>query len=178
MYPKVSIIFVNYNGGKQPIECLKSIFRLNYPQRKIEIIVIDNGSTDGSLKKIKRFHKVKLIENKSNLGFAGSINQGVLISKGEYIFMGNDDIVFEKDSLLEMVQFAKSRPEIGVIGGKILDKVNPKRVISLGYFMNKITGNVYPNKSEDLSKSIDWLQGCALLISRKTLKKVGLFDPV
>src|SRR3990167_7760042 len=64
--PKVSIIFSNLNGGKEPLECLFSIGKLNYPKNKIETIVIDNGSVDGSPDKIaKKFPKVKLIRLKS-----------------------------------------------------------------------------------------------------------------
>ena len=119
-YPKVSIIFPNFNGGNEPLECLASIQKLNYLKEKIETIVIDNGSSDGSDIEIKkRFPKVKLIKNKSNLGFAKAINKGINKATGNFIFVTNDDLVFEKNSLKKLIEYARLHDEIGVIGGKI-----------------------------------------------------------
>lgn len=176
-YPKISIIFPNYNGGKEPLECLSSIELLNYPKNKVEIIVIDNGSKDGSDIQIKkRFPKVNLIKNKQNLGFARAVNMGIKKATGVYIFIGNDDLVFEKDSLKKLVEYALKYNGVGILGGKIYYKYLPNKIASAGYHLNVWTGNIYPSRETRKLSGSDWIQGCAMLISRAVFKKIGLFD--
>ena len=182
--PLISIVFPNHNGGKEPLECLRSIENLSYPKDKIEVIVIDNNSTDGSLEQLKvkseklkvEGRRLKIIENKENVGFAKAINQGIKCSNGEYIFITNDDIIFDKKSLKNLVEYANQHPKIGILGGKIFSKNNPTEVISCGYMMNKWTGNVYPSPSSDKVHEPDWIQGCAMLVLRKVIDKIGLLD--
>lgn len=178
MTPKVSIVFPNYNGGNQPLDCLKSIQKLNYPWEKLEIIVIDNGSTDGSDQIIRqKFPQVKLIKNHSNLGFAKAINQGIKIAKGELIFITNDDIIFEKNSLKNSVDYLQNHKDVGIVGGKIYYKDHPNKVCSSGFVMNKWTGDVHPDPNPNKLKEPDWVQGCAILISKKLLSKIDNLDP-
>lgn len=182
-YPSVSIIFPNHNGGTQPLECLSSIRALSYPKNKIEIIVIDNNSSDGSLQKIKdqplgfaQSKKLKIIENKENVGFGKAINQGIKSSSGEYVFIGNDDIVFDKDSLTHLINYAQKNPDVAILGGKIFAKNKPTKVVSCGYMMNKWTGNVYPSPQSHKIHEPDWVQGCAMLVPRKVLHRIGILD--
>jgi len=178
LYPRVSIIFPNYNGGNEPIECLKSIQKLNYPKDKLEIIVIDNGSQDGSDLKIRqKFPGVKLIKNHSNLGFARAINQGIKIATGTLIFITNDDIVFEKNSLKNAVEYLINHKDVAIIGGKIYYKDMPQKICSCGYIMNKWTGHIRSAPNPNKLKEPDWVQGCAILISKKILAKIGHLDP-
>ena len=183
-YPKVSIIFPNYNGGSEPLECIKSIKNLSYLKDKIEIIVIDNNSTDGSLEQLKvqssKFkvegRRLKVIENKENAGFAKAINQGIKGSSGDYIFITNDDIVFEKNSLRNMIEYMEKNPTVGITGGKIFLKSSPKKIISCGFMMNRWNGNIFRAPYPDKIKEPDWVQGCAMLIPKIALKKLGLLD--
>src|SRR4030042_4231175 len=139
-YPKVSIIFTNYNGGQNPLRCISSINTLNYLPELLEIIVIGNHSTDRSTKAIKRKHpKVKLLYQKRNLGFAGAVNIGIKKATGKYLFITNDDIVFEKNSLKILVDYAQNHPEIGIIGGKQIKPQTPKINIG-GRNFNLFTG--------------------------------------
>lgn len=190
-YPKVTVIFPNFNGGKEPLDCLRSIKNLNYPKNKIGVIVIDNNSTDGSDKQIKkRFPKVILIKNQINLGFAKAINQGINQASGDYIFVANDDLVFEKNSLKNLIDFSLKNPRIGVLGGKIFFKTlknkhsfsankhsfSANKISSSGYMMNRWTGEVQLASKPNKIKEPDWIQGCAMLIPRKVFKKIGLLD--
>ena len=80
----VSIIIVSYNTQDLTLECIESIYKFENPKH-FEIIVVDNGSGDGSVKKIKdKFPEVRLIENSENLGFAKANNQGIKASRGEW----------------------------------------------------------------------------------------------
>lgn len=176
-YPKVSIIFPNYNGGNEPLDCLSSIQKLNYPKDRLEAIVVDNGSTDGSDLQIrKRFPKVILLKNKYNLGFAKAINQGAEKSKGEYLFITNDDIVFDKNSLRFMVNYAMQNPNVGLLGGKIFLKEAPQKICSSGYMMNLWTGHIYISPYAHKNHEPDWVQGCAMLISKPIFKILGGLD--
>lgn len=173
-YPSVSIIFPNYNGGAEPLECLESIKKLNYPKDKIETIVIDNNSHDGSDREIKkRFPSVKLIKNKQNIGFAPAVNMGIQKAGGKYIFIGNDDIILERNSLKTLIEYSLKNPKAGVLGGKIFYKSDPKKICSRGYMMNKFTGDVYVSGG---TTHPDWVQGCALLVPKKVLTKIGPLD--
>lgn len=175
--PKVSIIFPNYNGGGEPIKCLKSIYSLNYPKDKIVTIVIDNHSTDGSYEEIKKkFPAVILIRNPQNLGFAKAINQGIKKAKGTYIFITNDDIVFGKDSLKNLIDFSLKNPQVGILGGKIFKKIPPGRISCAGNQMNLITGNVYSCPNPNQIKEPGWIPGCAMLVKRLVVNKIGLID--
>ncbi len=176
-FPTISIVFPNYNGGNEPLECLQSVRKLNYPKSKIEVIIIDNNSSDGSDLEIKKhFPKVNLIKNKQNLGFAKAVNMGIKKSKGSYIFIGNDDLVLEKNSLKKMVEFMFKNPRVGVLGGKIFYKSSPKKICSAGYFINHWTGNVYKSKNHNQIYQPDWVQGCAILVPKAVFNQIGLLD--
>ena len=103
---KVSIVIVNYNGKDILRHILKSISGLNYDN--YETIVLDNASTDGSQDFVKsNFKKIKLIENRENLGYSG-INSAIRHCKGEYILFLNNDMEMEKNSLKELVKTIES----------------------------------------------------------------------
>lgn len=176
-YPKVTIIFPNYNGGQEPLDCLQSIKNLAYPKDKIETIVIDNNSTDGSFEAIKKeFKSTKLIKNTKNLGFAKAINQGILKSKTPFLFITNDDIVFEKNSLKNLITFARLDKKAGILSGKIYLKSDKKKLSADGYKINKWTGNITIYNQPQKIKEPEWVPGCAMLIKKVLVAKIGLFD--
>lgn len=91
--PKVSIIILNWNGGEIVCKCIESVLKTDYPD--FEVILVDNGSTDGSIEKVsKLFEKqprLHILRLKKNTGFAMGNNIGALIAKGKYIcFLNND----------------------------------------------------------------------------------------
>lgn len=172
-FPEVSIIFSNLNGGKEPIECLESIKKLSYPQGKIETIVVDNHSTDGSLQKIAKFPNVKLIKLKKAIGLPKSLNLGIKKSRGKYILIGNDDIVFDKNSIIHMVNYLEKNSEVGILGGKVFYKDQPKKLTDSALNFNYYLGIIKKPKS---AKDILYLQSCSIMVPRKVFERVGLFD--
>ena len=101
-FPVISVSIVNLNGEKYLDECLKSLEELNYPRNKLEIIVVDNGSTDNSLEMIREnYPHVKIIENSRNMGFAYANNQAAKVAKGEYVAFLNNDTRVDKNWLIE-----------------------------------------------------------------------------
>jgi len=103
--PLISIIIANWNGSEVIGPCLKSIFQSNF--KNFEVVIVDNGSTDGSLEyleKLEQEKKIILSKNKTNLGYAMAINQGAQCAKGELLFFLNSDTTIEKNCLDEIAK--------------------------------------------------------------------------
>lgn len=118
--PKVSIIIVNYNTAREIEKCLQSIQKATSGQQLTEIIVVDNASFDNSVKVIQKFRNVKLIRNKENFGFAKANNIGAREAKGEFLFFLNPDTQVKKDTIANLIKFAKKNPNV-IIGSKLLN---------------------------------------------------------
>jgi GT2 family glycosyltransferase len=118
--PTLSIVIVTWNGKKYALECLNSL-RDPGMSLSTEIIVVDNGSTDGTPEAIHElFPTVKVIENGSNLGFAKANNVGVKLAKGKYICLINSDVVVPPCTLKNMFAYMEQNPTIGVLGPKMI----------------------------------------------------------
>jgi GT2 family glycosyltransferase len=180
----LSVIIVNYNTKKLLVDCINSVISEGSSLKK-EIIVIDNGSSDSSQTAVQKF-QIKLIENKENLGFARANNQGLKIAKGKYKLLLNSDTKVKKDSLGEMVKFARSKKDAGVVGPKLLNADGsiqascynfPTIWRAVEHFWFGRTG--YWEKYAPRSKkpiTVEAIVGAAFLITPTALKKVGLLD--
>lgn len=123
----ISIIIVNYNTRPLLQDCLKSVY--NYTKDiSFEVIVSDNGSTDGSIEMLKsEFPQVILIENNANLGFGAANNRALDIAKGKYIFYLNSDTVLLNNAckiFYDYWESAQNKDSIGAIGANLLDAEN------------------------------------------------------
>jgi GT2 family glycosyltransferase/CDP-glycerol glycerophosphotransferase (TagB/SpsB family)/glycosyltransferase involved in cell wall biosynthesis/ubiquinone/menaquinone biosynthesis C-methylase UbiE len=121
--PLVSIIIPVFNKLNLTKQCIENIFKnTEYPN--YEIIIVDNGSSDGTLEYINSLKssnsKISFIRNNSNLGFAKAINQGALSAKGEYLILLNNDTIPLNGWLNQLVETIKSNPKIGIVGAKLL----------------------------------------------------------
>lgn len=182
----LSIIILSFNTKDILDNCLKSILK-NSKGIDMEIIVVDNHSTDGSPESIrKNFPGVYLIENNKNEGFAKANNQGIKISKGKYILLLNSDTLVEKDAIKEMINFMESRKEVGVVGPQLLNSDRSKQA-SAGRFPDLFTvfimlffehwqQNRFVRTSFDTLTQTDWIMGAALMIRKNILEKTGLLD--
>ncbi len=113
-YPLLSIIIVNYNGEKLLIDCIRSIQK--FVDYNYEIIVVDNASSDNSIGLLQQhFPSVKIIKNKSNIGFAAGNNIGVSKSEGKYILLLNNDTIL-LSPLSKLVDKFEINSKIGVLG--------------------------------------------------------------
>ena len=176
-YPKISIIFPIYNEKTLTLNCLKSINKLNWPKEKIETIVIDNHSTDGTSLQIKKIYPdIKLLEAKKNLGFAKAVNWGAEEARGEYFFITNNDVVFERNCLKNIAKFALKNPKIGVIGPKIFNLQKPSRVLGLPLHYNFYLGTFSMAKEASKPTEVDWVQGCGFFCAKRLWQKLGGFD--
>ncbi len=193
--PLVSITIVNWNGGEVFADCLKSLTKLTYPNW--ELIVVDNGSTDGS-EKLPSNYKLqitnyKLIRNRVNLGFAPANNQGVKCAKGKYILLLNNDTKVTPDFLTKMVRRMEEYLSIGVMQPKMymMDPPLPKAseghskiryLDNAGSFVTRIgflehwgfgkkDGKEFSKEREVFSS-----KGACMLIRKEVIEKTGLFD--
>jgi N-acetylglucosaminyl-diphospho-decaprenol L-rhamnosyltransferase len=117
----ISIIIVSYNVRDLILKCLQSIFE-NSENLHLEVIVVDNNSSDDSVSQIReKFPEVILIDNKNNLGFSGANNQGLSIATGEYIFLLNPDTEIVADALQKMLLFLQSHSNVKMIAPRLLN---------------------------------------------------------
>ena len=183
--PKVAIIILNWNGKYYTIECiesLKKIIYLNY-----EIILVDNGSKDDSVKCLKdRYPDIKIIINKKNLGFAEGNNiaiKAILKNKYvRYIALLNNDTKVEPYWLEELISVAESDKKIGACQSKILSMSDPSILDAVGISISKNGEAIqegYKTRDVGQYEQVREIFGpCAgaVLYRREMLSKIGLFD--
>ena len=184
-FPLVSIIILNWNGLRDTLECLESVYKLDYPN--FEVIVVDNGSTDGSVTVIReKYPQVILIENKENLGYAGGNNiamQYAMKQDADYVWLLNNDIVVESDSLSKLLGTSESRPQIGLASPVVYYFNNPEMIQFCGSYVDfKNKTIVYP-EDKNLHIDDDFIDGenvclwaAALLIKKNIVEKIGYFE--
>jgi len=191
---EVSVVVVNWNTQDILCDCLRSIYEQG-GEIDLEVIVIDNASTDGSVEMVKKdFPQVTLIENSKNRGFAAANNQGIDISKGRYVLLLNSDTVVLDNAIAKTAAFADSHPEAAVVGCRVL---NPDRTLQPTCFMfpsilNMLLSSTYLYKLFPKSKffgrermtwwnrndirEVDVVTGCFMLVRQDVIKKVGSMD--
>ncbi|MFN0157263.1 MAG: glycosyltransferase family 2 protein [Bacteroidota bacterium] len=168
-------------------ETLDSLEKMNYPNFKI--IVVDNGSTDGSQEMVRtQYPQAILIENGKNLGFGGGNNVGMeyALERGaEWIFLLNNDIIVDASLLTEMMRVAVSHPMIGGLGPKIYFHDEPEKFWYAGGAVNFWAGIIshrgireIDHGQYDVTTDTEYITGCAFLVRREALEQTGMFDPV
>src|SRR3989344_4602101 len=183
---KLSVIIVNYNTKKLTLQCIKSVIEEGYGILA-EIIVVDNGSTDGSLAELVKLTKsIKLIKNEKNLGFAKANNQGIKIAKGKYILLLNSDTIVKKGTLQKLVHFAENKDDAGAVVPKLMNSDGSvqasvynfptlQRAVRQYWFGEKdLLDKYYP--TDDTAVVIDMGVMAAFLITPSALKKIGLLN--
>ena len=177
--PKVFIIILNYNGKETLLECLQSVFQIDYPDR--EIVVVDNNSADGSLELAKKFYpRAHTIKNDKNIGFAAGNNVGIrfaLEKMADYIFLLNNDAEIEKSAISKLVTLAQNNKEAGIISPIILKGKSNKVWFAGGKikWLAMKTDHFAVPLAENPHKT-DYISGCAMFVKKEVFKKIGLFD--
>src|SRR3989338_7030782 len=119
--PDLSIIIVNYNTKGLLADCLASVFAAAAAKNGLEVIVVDNASSDGSQAMVaSQFKQVKLVRNKANLGFARANNEGYKVARGKYLLFLNSDTVVKRYSLAKPLKFLKNHPKVGAVTIKLI----------------------------------------------------------
>jgi len=175
----VSIIIVNWNAKKYLKSCIDSLLAQTY--QNYEIIVVDNASSDDSVKFLeKEFSSIKIIKNKKNLGFAEGNNIGIKNSKGDLIALFNPDAIADKDWLSNLVQKIQSSNKIGGVAGKIFylnEKFGKNAVFCTWSKLDPYSAMPYNFHNDEPSSNVDYLSGAAMLVKKEVIDKVGFLDP-
>jgi N-acetylglucosaminyl-diphospho-decaprenol L-rhamnosyltransferase len=191
---KLSIVILCWNDLKVIADCLASIYSGTHAT-DFEVIVSDNGSTDGSLEFIRKdYPQVRLIENGRNLRFAKGNNVAIRASHGEYVLILNPDTIIHDGTLDKLTVFANSHPEAGAFGCKVLNSdgsiqecVRPLPTVrsewcaalglgALAYLSEWFHPGVYTHWKGDTERTVGWLAGCFILVRGDLLKRLGGFD--
>lgn len=178
----LTIIIINYNTRLLLKKCLESVFE-NTKNIKIEIIVVDNGSEDKSYLSLKKeFPRIKLIQNKKNMGFSAANNVGIRAANGNYVLLLNSDAEVTGGALEKMLAFAKTKNNLGVLGPRLLNADRTAQ-LSVGPFytlpisaISLFRGDRFLRSSPSRAMRVDWVSGACFLISKKVINSIGLLD--
>lgn len=192
---QLSVIIVNYNVKYFLEQCLLSVLRA-CEGLSVEVIVVDNASSDGSVDMVKqKFPNVKLIANADNTGFSKANNQGIKTASGEYVLLLNPDTVVAEDTFTECVLFMNNHPEAGALGVRMIDgKGNflpeSKRGLptpAVAFYKTFGLSFLFPQSKtfgkyhlgflpENETNEVDILSGAFMFIRKAALDKAGLLD--
>ena len=183
--PALSIVIVSWNVRRLLLRAIQSIHRAwSKEWRGLEIIVVDNGSTDGTVESVRaQFPDVHLIANPHNAGFTGGNNQGIRVSKGKLVLLLNPDTEVKGNALSTLIGYLDAHPKVGLVGPQLQNPngtVQPSRrrfptlpVLFLestwlqGLMPNSILRRYYvQDRSPKSVQKVDWVTGAAMMVRR------------
>ncbi len=191
----IAVIIVNWNAREDLRRCLQSLYAEPKPEAAYEVWVVDNASDDGSAGMVaSEFPQVRLVVNTVNAGFSKANNQAIARTDSRYVFLLNSDAFLHSGALDQLVAYADAHPQAGIVGPKVLNsdgslQYSCRRFPSLGagFFRNTYLGRLFPHNkfardylmndfdhARDIA--VDWVSGCAMLIRRDLLQKIGGLD--
>ena len=172
---------VNWNRRELLRECLVSLAGQDYP--RFEVIVVDNGSSDGSVAMCAaEFASVRVIANSQNRGFCAANNQGMAAARGEFIALLNNDAEAHPAVLTSLLRVFEGRPELGMAAAKIVVWENPGLLDKAGHLIypdgqNRGRGTGERDHGQfDRVEEVLWPDGCAALYRKSMLDAIGGFD--
>ncbi|MCS7024957.1 MAG: glycosyltransferase family 2 protein [Bryobacteraceae bacterium] len=182
----ISVIIVNWNRRQLLARCLASLMRQR--EANLEIIVVDNGSSDGSLEMVEsEFGRgqpfpVRLIANSYNRGFCAANNQGIALARHPWVALINNDAEADPDWAASLLEAAQSRPDVGMVASKILVYDEPGRIDKVGHLVyfdgqNRGRGSgEFDHGQYDQLEEVAWPDGCAAAYRKAMLEEIGGFD--
>ena len=184
-YPRVAVIVLNWNGCADTLECVGSLLKLDYP--RYEVIVVDNGSVDDSVPKIRSaYPNVRIIETGANLGYAGGNNVGLrsaLNAGFDYALVLNNDTTVDRGLLRAMLETHGAATDIGIVGAQILYYSQPDTIwTSTATWSERTLSFVRPERgkkfgpNDEMFLETDIVIGCCMLVSSNTIRLLGDLD--
>ncbi len=191
---KLSIVIICWNDLKVLPDCLRSIYEQTR-STEYELIVSDNGSTDGSMEYVRaNYPQAKIVSNGGNIGYARGNNTGIAAASGQYVLILNPDTIIHDRALDKWVTWADQHPAAGAFGCVVLNPdgsyQQPSRPFPtlwrywivalyfkpLAHLFKSFVCDTYPRWDGRTEKKIDWQSGCCVMVRGDLLKKLGGFD--
>lgn len=180
--PLISVIILTWNGRQYLDDCLGSL--AGQTLRDFEVVLVDNGSTDGSAAYVRETYPwVRIVALPENVGFAGGNNQGLEVAQGEFVVTLNNDTKADSRFLDELLQPVMGDPGVGMVAAKMLNFFNPGRIDSVGVkaAINGLGYNIGVGELDqgqyDAPAEVFGPCAGAALYRRTMLDQVGFFDP-
>lgn len=187
--PDVSVVIVSRNTRQLLHDCLAAVYRdLAQGTALAEIIVVDNGSTDGSPDMVaSEFPDVRLLKNYDNAGYGRANNQGIRVARGRHIFLLNSDTVIMPGTIDAMVGRLERHPQLGGVTPKLLNPDGTLQRSCWPFPLKSLVGNTlglyrlgllddYRTWDHRSDRLVDWLSSAAIMIPRRVWDRVGLLD--
>lgn len=193
MQPNLSIVVVSWNTCDLLKACLSSVFE-NAGDLKLEVFVVDNASTDESPSMVRKcFPQVRLIENKTNVGFAAANNLMFSQCSADFVLLLNSDTIVLGNALQILVEFMRANPTAGAVGPRLLHPRLQLRVLGCGYqptlwheFNHQFgLSQLFPHSSlfrgihlftnlhDDRVREVEWISGACLLVRKSVIEQIG-----
>lgn len=177
---RVVVVVLNWNGGPATADCVDAVDRLDY--RDYSLVVVDNGSTDGSVAALRaRFPRLRILETGENLGFAGGMNAALrqLVQEDEpdFVWLLNNDARPATAALAALIGLAEREPEVGAVGSVLLEQGEPGSVQAWGGGrVNFWTGLPHHHRNPVPRTEIDYLVGASLCLRWRAVRELGFLD--
>lgn len=194
MAPEISVIIVNYNAGDLLRACIDSLH--NCPL-EIQIIVVDNASTDGSLKALAGHSHIKIVRNYVNTGFAAACNKGISLAVADYLLFLNPDCSFQPGTLTDILNHLRQDERVGMAGGLLANPDGTEqaggrravptpwrsfvRAFGLSHFSRRwpklfFDFHLHKQPLPDRPIEVEAISGACMLVKREAIADVGLWD--
>jgi N-acetylglucosaminyl-diphospho-decaprenol L-rhamnosyltransferase len=185
----ISVVIVSYNVKQLLHICLHTLYNHLSTELKVEVIVVDNHSSDQTVEMIhQEFPQVVVMANTRNAGFPAANNQAFQLAKGKYIFMLNPDTEFHEDVIGKLYEKMERNPQVNLIAPKLLNsdgslQKSVWRYPSLWtifcemHYLNLFLGQKnYSDKNKDLPFVAESFSGAAIFFRREVIEKIGMLD--
>ncbi len=182
----LGVFICNYNKKEFILPCVRSV--LNQSFLDLDVYVIDNASTDGSVEAIKAEFgdRLNVVVNDTNLGGSGGFNTGLrlgLEKEYQYIMLADNDIIMDKDAIIKLYDALEHMPELGMCGSKIMQMQKPEYIQDYGGTISFETYSArgicfdQPDSNEYLALNIcDYVSACSLMVRAEVVRTIGTMD--
>ncbi len=190
----LSIIIISFNTKDLLRACIKSVYETT-ANLIYEIIIVDNGSTDGSIDMLAiEFPEIHAINNKINLGFAKANNQAIKVARGKLILLLNSDTIVRKGAIESLAEFMKERKSVAAVGPKVFNVDGSLQstghsfpsigdvLLSLLRIPHLVSPKLRKHLFPELFRNVDdiscvgYIKGCCLMLNKHIIDKIGLLD--
>ena len=190
---KISIIYVSYNSGAEILASVESVLSAG-SRHELEIIAIDNASSDGSPERLAANGDMRLIASGLNLGYARAVNLGIAAATGDYYLVLNPDVTVTPGSIDALVAHMEANPRIGLAGAKLLNEDGTLQDSCRSFYTfwtillrRTPLGRLFPRSrairkhlmldfDHASARAVDWVLGACMLVSRQAVEEVGAMD--